>query len=313
MPLLRSARVSSQSASATAAPTTTRNRTLMVNRVSRARAPKARPTASAAGRLRPARPDLRSPPLPGSSSRPGWPSGPGPSRRPEGNLHLEELGFLVPEQVVHLPYVGVGEVVEFPFRAMHIVLARVAGLAELVQRVLGVPADITDRDPAVLGLVPHDLDVFLPAILGEIGEDHPDDRAIIRRVHPEVAVPDGFLDRAQRGFVERLDDDHPRLGDMERGQLVHRRLRSVVLGRDLGEHGRMRTARADRRELFLGDRDCLLHFLLGLEEGFVYHFGSCASWARLTRGSRQWASEISCAAYQRADLLTTHCPHDIAL
>src|ERR1022692_2919334 len=323
---VRSARVSSHSASATATPTTTRKRILMVNRVSRARAPRARPTASAAGRLRPAR-ALRSarlpgslklpgsltlpgsPSVPGSLTLPGSPSVPGSLTLPGspsvpgspcwlgGNLYLEELGFLVPEQVVHLPHVGVCEIVEFPFRPMHIVLAYVTALDELVQRILGMPADVADRDLAVLGLVPRDLDVFLPAILGEIGEDHPDDRAIVRRVHPEVAVPDRLLDRAKRGLVERLDDDHPRLGDMERGKLINRRRRSVVLGRDLAEHGRMRTPGADRGELFLGDRDGLLHFLLGLEESFVYHCGSCASWACLIRSSRQRASEISCAAY----------------
>src|ERR1039457_864089 len=363
---VRSARVSSHSASATATPTTTRKRILMVNRVSRARAPRARPTASAAGRLRPARalrsarlpgslklpgsltlpgspsvpgsltlpgspsvPRSRtlpgSPSVPGSLTLPGSPSVPGSLTLPGspsvpgspcwlgGNLYLEELGFLVPEQVVHLPHVGVGEIVEFPFRPVHIVLACVTALDELVQRILGMPADVADRDLAVLGLVPRDLDVFLPAILGEIGEDHPDDRAIVRRVHPEVAVPDRLLDRAKRGLVERLDDDHPRLGDMERGKLINRRRRSVVLGHDLAEHGRMRTPGADRGELFLGDRDGLLHFLLGLEESFVYHCGSCASWACLIRSSRQRASEISCAAYQRADLLTTHRPHDVAL
>src|SRR5262249_4316548 len=67
-----------------------------------------------------------------------------------GHLDLEELGFLVLEQLVHLRLVGVSEIVELALGAVHLVLARVAVLHHLVQRVLGVPPDVPDRDAAVL-------------------------------------------------------------------------------------------------------------------------------------------------------------------
>src|ERR1700691_2128551 len=114
IPRGRSARASSQSATATATPTTTRKRTLIVNSVTRATPPRARPTASAAGRLRPAPPASRWATVAVSLPRAGSPGGPG------GNLYLEELGFLVPEQVVHLPHIGVREVFQLPFRPVHV-------------------------------------------------------------------------------------------------------------------------------------------------------------------------------------------------
>src|SRR5215469_6220766 len=196
-----------------------------------------------------------------------------------GTSDLEELGFLVLEQLVHLPHVGVGEIVEFPLGPVDLVLTRFPAFDQLVQRVLGVPADVADRHPAVLRLVPCDLDVLPPALLGELGEDHPDDDAVVRRVHPEVTIADRLFDRAQRRLVERLHHHHPRFGDVERRQLVDRGLGAVVLGRDLAEHGRVGAAGPDDTELLLGDRDGLFHLFLGPEEDLVYHCGSCRSLA----------------------------------
>src|SRR5262249_5329265 len=129
--------------------------------------------------------------------------------------------------------------------------------------------------------MPRGLDVLPPALLGELGEDHPDDGAVVRGVHPEVAVADRLLDRAQRRLVERLYHHHPRLRDVERRQLVHRGLRAVVLGRDLAEHGRVGAAGPDGTEVLPGHRDGLLHLLLGPEEDLLYHCCSRRSLACL--------------------------------
>ena len=76
-------------------------------------------------------------------------------------------------------------------------------LASLSRLVLGVPADVADRDPGVLRLVLRDLDELLAALLGELREDDPDDRAVVGRVDAEVGVADGLLDRGHRALVER--------------------------------------------------------------------------------------------------------------
>src|SRR5215467_12953920 len=83
------------------------------------------------------------------------------------------------------------------FRPVHFVFTRVAALDELVQRVLRVPADVADRDPAVLGLVTGDLDVFPAPFLGEFREDDADDGPVIRRVHAQVAVAYRLFDGRQ--------------------------------------------------------------------------------------------------------------------
>src|SRR5690348_7377007 len=58
---------------------------------------------------------------------------------PRRNLDLEKLGFLVLEQLVHLAYIAVRELVELALGAAAVVLAGLAVLDQLVDRVLGVP------------------------------------------------------------------------------------------------------------------------------------------------------------------------------
>src|SRR2546423_1661198 len=85
-----------------------------------------------------------------------------------GQLDLEELGFLVLKQLVHLCLVGMGELVELALGPAHVILARVTVLDHLVQGVLAVPPDVPDRDAAVLGLVPRGLDVLATPLLGQL-------------------------------------------------------------------------------------------------------------------------------------------------
>src|SRR5512144_1689335 len=126
----------------------------------------------AADRSRPARP------VAGCAFTVAAPPRSAPTPRPA--LHLEELGFLVLEQVVDGLDVPVGDLLELLLRPHHLVLARVAVPGELVERVLGVPAHVPDRNARLLGLVPGDLDVLPAALLGELRENDADDRAVVR-------------------------------------------------------------------------------------------------------------------------------------
>src|ERR1700733_3708238 len=81
-----------------------------------------------------------------------------------GLSDLEQLGFLVLEQLVDLRDVGVGQLLQLPLGTAHLVLARLAVLDHLVQRVLGVPPDVADADAAVLRLGPGGLDVLPPTL-----------------------------------------------------------------------------------------------------------------------------------------------------
>src|SRR3984957_16916617 len=148
-----------------------RNVPLTVSSVRIARPPRRTPTASAAGRFRPGL-SVRGSPLswPESGGMGCW--GSSSSRK----LDLEEFGFLVLQQLIHLGDVGVRQLIKFPLGPAAVVLPCVAALHELVDRVLGGPADVADRDPDVLGLAAGDLDVLLAPFLGQVRKHVADER-----------------------------------------------------------------------------------------------------------------------------------------
>ena len=81
------------------------------------------------------------------------------------------------------------------------------------------------------------------------------------------------MERHLAGVVG-LDDRHARLGDGDRGHLRHRGRRAVVVHDDLVEHGGRGPAGAHRAEVLAGDRQGLVHPLLGVEQGVVDHGSS---------------------------------------
>src|SRR5919112_917086 len=232
-PALPTARTSSQTAPqmTTSSRTTNPNRT--VNSVPSTSAPRPRPTPIAAGRFRPAPRRRRwdstdsvatRPPPPVAAVRPApCPAArdavPPPSCPPARGSDLEQLGFLVLDHLVDRRHVPVGCLVELLPRPPDLVLAGLAVPRHLVQRVLGVPADVADGDLGLLALVPGHLAELAPALLGQLREHHPDDHAVVGGVEAEVAVPDRLLDRAELVGVVRLDDRHPGLGHRDRRHL----------------------------------------------------------------------------------------------
>src|SRR5207244_854169 len=101
--------------------------------------------ATAFGRSRPARPCSF-----GTGSFCTWSSGAGRSAWVISDL--DELGFLVLEEVVDLVGVGLGHRVETLLGARDVVLADLSVLLQLLQALLGVPAQVADRHATVLGL-----------------------------------------------------------------------------------------------------------------------------------------------------------------
>src|SRR5260221_14137522 len=145
---------------------------LTVNSVTSAPATRAAPTAIATGRLRPvvipfglgeAEVAPAGAAVPGGTSSEGAPEGVVRVLTP---LHLQQFGFLVLEQLLNLADVSVGQILELALGAAHVVLAGLAVLHQLVQRVLGVTADVANGDAAVLGLGACGLDVLAAALLG---------------------------------------------------------------------------------------------------------------------------------------------------
>src|SRR6478672_1728199 len=194
---------------------------------------------------------------------------------------LEQLGFLVLEQVVDLVGVGLGHRVEALLGPGHVVLADLAVLLELLQALLGRAADVAHRDAAVLGLAARELDVLLATLLGELGEHAAQHLAVVGGVHAEVGVADRPLDRRHRALVEDLDQDRAGVLRGEAGELLERGLGAVVVGRDLGEHRGVRASGADRGELLAGRLDGLAHLGVGIVHDVVDHSGSLSSYVRV--------------------------------
>src|SRR5436190_8002810 len=172
---------------------------------------------------------------------------------------LEDLGFLALQQLIDLLRVVVGELLDALLRAVLLVLADLALVDELLEVVDRVAADVAHCDAPLLGHPAHDLDELLAALLRELRDRQPNQLAVVRGRQAEVGFLNRPLDRAQRAWVERLDGDHPRLGRVDRGELLERRLLAVVVDLDAVEERRRRAARAQRRELGLRGLDGLVH------------------------------------------------------
>src|SRR6476661_6012946 len=291
-----SARRSSHTPAATASATRMRKVTLASARASTMSAPSVTPTAIAAGRLRPARELLAgrraAPPPERSSATAVEPSarlsrsarrvGCGEVMAAEwierlGSSDLEQLGLLALQQVVDGLDVLLRHDVELLLGAGALVLAHLAVLDQAVELVLGPAADVADGDLGVLALVAGQLDVVPAPLLGQLREHAADDVAVVAGVHAEVGVAQGLLDLVHGRLVERRDQDGARLGGLERGQLLQRGGRAVVVDHELVEHAGGGASGADAGEVLLGDLDGLLHLLLGLEQGLVNHVGSFAA------------------------------------
>ena len=120
------------------------------------------------------------------------------------------------------------------------------------------------------------LDHLAAALLGQLRDDHPDDLPVVGRVDARGRSR-GSPSRWRLSWtgVVGLDDAIRASGHVDRGELVDRGHRAVVVDDDAREHVRGGAAGADAGQVVLGHRDGLLHLLLGVEERLVDH--GCSS------------------------------------
>ncbi len=69
-------------------------------------------------------------------------------------------------------------VVERLLGTSNLILAGLAILLEPIELILGIAPDIANRNSGILGLVLGDLDVVAAALLGELRQRYPNDRAV---------------------------------------------------------------------------------------------------------------------------------------
>ena len=133
-----------------------------------------------------------------------------------------------------------------------------AGIDQLLQVVHDVAAHVADGDATFLGQVPDDLDELLAPLLGQLRDRQADDLAVVRGLQPEIRLHDRLLDALEGRGIEGLHRQQPRLGGVDRGQLVERCLLAVVVDLDAVEKCRRGASRAHTVELLL----CRLHGLV---------------------------------------------------
>src|SRR3954454_391650 len=182
---------------------------------------------------------------------------------------LHDLGLFGLQRVGWLGHPRVRELLELLLGAALVVLAGLAGVLELAQVVHDVAADVADRHAALLGDVADDLDELAAALLVELRHLQADQLAVVVGREPNVGLHDRLLDRLDRALVVGLDGQQPRLGGVDGGELLERRLRAVVVDDDAVEQRRAGAAGAHRAELPARRVDGLLHALAGVGDQLV--------------------------------------------
>src|SRR4029453_16780372 len=143
-------------------------------------------------------------------------------------------------------------------------------------------ADVANLDAGLFHALVDDPDEVFAALLGERRDVQPDDPPVdvLGGPHlavwdePDVPLLDRLLDRAEDAPVPRLDHDLVGLRDADPGQLVERRLGSVVVDREALDEGGRGAAGPDALEVALHRIDGAGHLLLGDRLGLGAHAGT---------------------------------------
>src|SRR6185312_11839344 len=186
-------------------------------------------------------------------------------------LDLEDVLFLVLEQLVQLPDARVGDLLELDLGAVLIVRTGLSGLLELAQVVHDVAADVADRHPPLLGDVAHHLDQLLAPLLRELGDRKADEVAVVAGGQAHIGFEYRPLDRLDRALVVGLDGEKPRLGRGHRGQLLERSRGSVIVHADPVKEYGAGPPGPHRSKLVAHRLDRLRHSLAGIRQQLVDH------------------------------------------
>src|SRR5216683_889668 len=167
-------------------------------------------------------------------------------------LDLHDLGFLAGGHLVDQTDVAVGDLLH----PIHL-----------------LTPDISDRNVGALGIPLDQSRVLATPLFVEGRNRDPDQLTVVTRVQTKFGFLDRFFHRPDDGPIPGLDDDHPRLGDGTRGELVQGRRIPVVLDRDLVHQRRAGASGSNGKDL-LGERvQALLHLYLGVLQVRFDHSG----------------------------------------
>src|SRR5207244_637031 len=106
----------------------------------------------------------------------------------------------------------------------------------------GVASMTANRDTKLFSDSLNMLHQFLASFFGELWNRNPNDLAVIIRCQAKVRLENCLLDISHRAPVKGLDDQEMRVRRTQRGQLIQRRMRPIILDDDmLQERGRSST------------------------------------------------------------------------
>ena len=145
-----------------------------------------------------------------------------------------------------------------------------------------IPTELEDVIMRTLAKEPKDrpgsAEIFAGELLAALGRKRrqlqTDDRAIVLRGHADIAGQQRLLDRLERAFVPRLDQQLGRLGHGDAGDLADRHHRAVGIHLDVFDHRRARAPGADAAELVRQLRHRLVEFALGVGDQVVIAHGN---------------------------------------
>src|SRR5438067_9062202 len=192
-------------------------------------------------------------------------------------LDLHYLGFFSARQGVDLLDLALGDLLQASMRSLRFVFRDVALLLHLIDPVQLVAADVADRDARLFRLLPDELHVLAPSLLGQRRDGDADHLAVVRRVEALVARAQRLLDRADLALVVNLDDEQPWLGSADLRELIERGRRAVVRDHDLVDERRVGAAGSDVGELRAEVVDRLAHLRLRLSQDRVDHVAAPTS------------------------------------
>src|SRR5690606_17725485 len=153
----------------------------------------------------------------------------------------------------------VGDLLDLVLGAAHVVLGDLLFLQQVLDLLVGVAADVADRDLGVLAFAGHDLGQLTAALLGQGGQVEADGGAGGVRGQAQVRAQDGLLDRADHALVPGGDHQRAGIGHGDGGDLRERDLAAVRADADAVDQAGRGAPGADLDEVVAQGLDALGH------------------------------------------------------
>ena len=150
-------------------------------------------------------------------------------------LNLQYFFLFVFHCLIQPLDVVVGQLLALFQRPPFFILADQLVFQQLLDVLVAIAPDVAQRDAMVFGNMMDLLHQLLAPLFGERRDGHPNQLAVVGGVQSQLGSPDGLLDGSDLRNVPGLHRDHGCVGDVQSGQLIQRRGRSIIVRPDIVE------------------------------------------------------------------------------